>query len=104
MRPAWTRRSRRSSRSLSQPASKRPLYLAMSSSCAQRPVRRRMRDIEEERLVALVTGMLPDIGGRLIVDGVGVEEVGIGDGFVLDVLVASGQRVRVKLPAPMMVP
>ena len=60
----------------------------------QRPVRRGVGDILKERRIRVVLLVLPDIGDRLIADGVGVEEGRIVLGFVLDIVVAAGQRIR----------
>ena len=60
----------------------------------QRPVRRGVGDVLEERLVRPLLGVALDVLDRLVADRVGVEEA-FGMRLVLDVLVAAGQRVRV---------
>ena len=59
----------------------------------QRPVRRRVRDILEERRPGVVLLVRADEVRRLIADRIGVEEFRILLGLVLDVLVAARQRV-----------
>src|SRR3954470_11286068 len=61
----------------------------------QRPVRRGVGDVMEERRTGVLLFVLPDIGGRLVADRVGIEERRILFGFVLDVVIAARQRTRV---------
>src|SRR4051812_1074404 len=61
----------------------------------QRPVRRGVSDVLEESRAGTLLFVLPDIGGRLIADRVGIKERRILLGFVLDVVVTARQRARV---------
>src|SRR3954451_23478171 len=58
----------------------------------QRPVRRGVGDVLEERRAGVLLFVLPDIGGRLIADRVGIKERRILLGFMLDVVVTARQR------------
>ena len=61
----------------------------------QWPVRRGVGDVLEERRVRVFLFVLPDIGGRLIADRVGIEERRILFGFVFNVVITARQRARV---------
>ena len=55
----------------------------------QRPVWRRIGDVLKEWRVGVGLLVLPDIGHRLIADGIGIEERRIVLGLVLDIVVAA---------------